>query len=545
MTSQQTGNRPQDSKRVSLDNFYRAGLTPEQDAIVWKTAARHLLIVFAVALAVRAPYYLDGFRPLNDGGMFALILDHLRVTGLRWPLFIDYNHLHIPLEYPPLGFYFSVLATYLPMQNTLLVMTWLPLLFNLATVAAAYFIAQEVFEDPFLRMMTAVVYSVIGWSAMWLTMGGGITRSPGEFFALASIALFLRSCNRRSLRFAMLAGVFGGLTVMTHLESSVLIVASLPFLAAVFPRPLENLARLVVAGCVGTFVALPWILWIWTHLGFGPMVNALHSGADPMHYVFSLWVVVAAALILSWAAHFPYVMWFVVELFILRRNPHTHNVVIRSIILVWIASVLVALFPRFLRSLSWKRAVTAVIAVAMALPMSGIILWHSDRLQNLKKNPRAQLSVPEREAMQAVPSYAAPGARFIVLSERTEAWYLDFPSEWFPYYSGRQCLNTVQGREWLPDRDFAHAVEISSSLFSLEAVRTFDQMVFTSRPDYLMVIHPMDENHEALTRTYQILTQPAPVYKNQDVEVFAFDKAKLQAAAAKYAAATSGNAIPR
>ncbi len=544
MDFEATGTPTRNQQRVSLTDLYRAGLTPAQDTFVWKTVGLHLLVAVAVAVAVRLPYYRDGWRPLNDGGMFALLLDQLREHGLRWPTYIDYNHLHLPLGYPPLGFYLGVLATYLPMQNTQLVMTWLPLLFNLATVVAAYFIAYEVFADPFQRLMTAVVYAIIGWSSMWLTMGGGITRSPGEFFALTAIALFLRACNRQSWKITVFCGIFGGLTLLTHLECSVLLVVSLPVLALSFPRRWQNLYRMVAAGAVGTLVALPWIFWVWTHLGFAPLVNAFHSGFDTAHYDFSVLLIVAAGVLFAWAAHFPYVLWLVTEFLLMRRNPNTHSVVIRAIILVWVASVIVVLFSRVSRSLWWQRAVAAALAVAMALPMLGTIQKKNDRLEDLATNVRAQLSPTEIAAMQAVPNYTAPDARFIVLSQRTEYWFEDSASEWFPYYSGRQCLNTAQGREWLPNRDFARAVKVSGSLMSLGVSPNFDDLIYYSKPDYLMIVYPLDENHQAIAQIYRRLTRPIPLYKNYDAEVLAFDPEKLSAAATKYAAATGG-AIPK
>lgn len=519
--------------RLDLRSLYRAGLTAEEDRIEWKTVARHLAIVFAVALALRLPYYMDGLRPLNDGGMFALLLDWMRTHHLQWPTHLDYNRLNIPMGYPPLGFYLAALATSLPGQGTLLVMTWEPLLFNLATIAAAYFIAHEVYKDPFLRLLTALVYSVVGWTCMWLIMGGGITRSPGEFFCLLGIAMFLRSCNRQSMKLATVTGVLGGLTLLTHLECILMLVISLPVLAVCFPRPLANLGRMMYAGCVGVVITIPWLLWMWTHIGFGPMINALHSGYGNTNFDFTLPLLLVVAVILAWAARFPFLIWLMAEFIGIRRNPATHSIVIRAIIIAWIATVLVMVFFRFVRSPRWQKVLTAALALAMAIPMPSILDKRTDRLADLVANTRAQLSSDEREAMQAVPLYTRPEARFVVLSERTENWFMDFEAEWFPYYANRHCMNTAQGREWLPNRDFQRATNIETSLIALSPPPNFDTLIYDEQPDYLLVISPLDENHQAVVGIYQRVTVPTPVYKNRSVAVYAFDKEKLRAASAR------------
>ena len=55
------------------------------------------------------PSSLAGFA-INDGGMFAVMVDDLRANGYALPAFTTYNHLDIPFAYPPLGFYLGALA---------------------------------------------------------------------------------------------------------------------------------------------------------------------------------------------------------------------------------------------------------------------------------------------------------------------------------------------------------------------------------------------------------------------------------------------------
>ena len=55
------------------------------------------------------PTMLAGFA-INDGGMFAVMVDDLRTSRYMLPVFTTYNHLNIPFAYPPLGFYLGRIA---------------------------------------------------------------------------------------------------------------------------------------------------------------------------------------------------------------------------------------------------------------------------------------------------------------------------------------------------------------------------------------------------------------------------------------------------
>ena len=71
------------------------------------------------------PTLLSGFA-INDGGMFAVMVDDLKVSHYLLPEFTTYNHLNIPYAYPPLGFYLGRLAADLFGLSAAQVVRWVP-----------------------------------------------------------------------------------------------------------------------------------------------------------------------------------------------------------------------------------------------------------------------------------------------------------------------------------------------------------------------------------------------------------------------------------
>src|SRR5512138_2204762 len=90
-----------------------------------------LIIVLAILLGafVRfSPTSLAGFA-INDGGMFAVMVDDLKASRYGLPVFTSYNGLNIPYAYPPLGFYFGRIAADLFGLSAPEVLRWLPAFF--------------------------------------------------------------------------------------------------------------------------------------------------------------------------------------------------------------------------------------------------------------------------------------------------------------------------------------------------------------------------------------------------------------------------------
>ncbi|MES4787073.1 MAG: hypothetical protein C4294_16035, partial [Nitrospiraceae bacterium] len=185
-----------------------------------------LAIAFAVGvgLFVRAFYVLSQDFPLNDGGLFYVMVQELKQAQYRLPVFSSYNFSEIPFGYSPLGFYLAALLTDLTPLSLLDIFRWLPLALTSATIVAFMFLARAILPSTMTVVAAVVAFALIPRSFLWLLMGGGITRSLGFLFAILSLHQMYLLYTQRQWRFALWATLFSGLTVLSHLGTA-------PFLA--------------------------------------------------------------------------------------------------------------------------------------------------------------------------------------------------------------------------------------------------------------------------------------------------------------------------
>ena len=89
-----------------------------------------LLLLIAILLGgiVRfMPPAMAGF-PVNDGGMFYVMVEELKANHFLLPVFTQYNLAHIPFAYPPFGLYITALLSSLLHIPALDIIRWLPAL---------------------------------------------------------------------------------------------------------------------------------------------------------------------------------------------------------------------------------------------------------------------------------------------------------------------------------------------------------------------------------------------------------------------------------
>src|SRR5512146_601966 len=117
---------------------------------------------------------MAGF-PVNDGGLFYVMLRAVQANGLRIPEYVKYNGLNIPFAYPPLGFYAGALAGKLLGWDEISVLRWLPAIVLIGTLPAFYWLAKEVLGTSWKAGTATLLFAFTPRAITWQIMGGGLT----------------------------------------------------------------------------------------------------------------------------------------------------------------------------------------------------------------------------------------------------------------------------------------------------------------------------------------------------------------------------------
>jgi hypothetical protein len=90
-------------------------------------------VIFILGAAVRLAPIVSLEYPLNDGGLFAQLVDDLLTNCFRLPEFTTYNQGGIPYAYPPLSFYLAASLVRLLPVSTITGVRLLPAIVSLLT----------------------------------------------------------------------------------------------------------------------------------------------------------------------------------------------------------------------------------------------------------------------------------------------------------------------------------------------------------------------------------------------------------------------------
>ena len=122
------------------------------------------LTIFLSVILRFFPGLMAGF-PLNDGGMFLVMLRELKTNHFLIPAFTSYNYSNIPFAYPPFGFYAGALLSVIGIPD-LQILRWLPVLINILTIPAFFLFAETLLEDRPRAAIATVFYALS--SRLWL-----------------------------------------------------------------------------------------------------------------------------------------------------------------------------------------------------------------------------------------------------------------------------------------------------------------------------------------------------------------------------------------
>lgn len=267
------------------------------------------------------PGPLAGF-PINDGGMFAVMMRDLRVNNFALPVFTTYNYSDIPFAYPPLGLYLGALFEWIGLSE-IQVLIWLPAFLTVATIPLFYLLSLALLENRPRAAVATVFFALAPGNYVWYLMGGGLTRALGAVLFLLSLYFVYRTFKESSWRLAIYSALSCALTILSHPQAALLLVMG----CAVFwlfhgLSRTSSVKAFVIA--FGAFVLTsPWWGVVASYHGFGVFFSAVQSG----NLTVSLSALFASLLARQTIIPFSTVLWCLGLLWALRVR--------RFDILVW------------------------------------------------------------------------------------------------------------------------------------------------------------------------------------------------------------------
>ena len=432
-------------------------------------------LIFFLALLLGAfarfnPNLLASF-PLNQGGMFAVMVNDLKANQYILPVFTTYNHLRIPFAYPPFGFYAGGMISDLLGLNTLQVLRWVPAFFASLSIPAFYLLASRLLRTKFHAALATVFFALMPRALSWFVSGGGLTRAPGQFFMLLTIAAAVKLYKENHRADVFWAGLFAGLTIMSHPEAAVHMIASVILLWALIARTRATFIKLIGVGLVSLIVTAPWWVTVIQYHGIEPLLNAAQTGQKSLavlnlisfnftEEVFTTLIAVLGLIGLARGLfHKEYVLplWLALPFLIEGRSA----VLPAAIPLAMLAAIglidviLTGLNDRLMQKTEDTGRVSAVesgVLIYVLLYLFFSIYQFGAALS------ASSLSSSDREAMEWVHQNTPHGSRFLVLTG-TNSISCDMVLEWFPALADRQSLYTVQGTEWTQGSNFVSYVQ--------------------------------------------------------------------------------------
>lgn len=463
----------------------------------WATLILFLAILLGTFLRFN-PTLLAGFA-VNDGGMFAVMVDDLRANHYLIPAFTTYNVSNIPFAYPPLGFYFGALTVDLFKISSVQVVRWIPALFASLSIPAFCFLSLRLFKDKYHASLSTLFFAFMPRAFFWFVMGGGLTRAPGQFFILLALGMIVRLYDESHKRDIFLAGLFGGLAVLSHPEAAVHTAMSAVFLWLVLSRKRVAFLQSILVGIIVLAVTAPWWVTVIRYHGFAPLLSALQTGENSLaifHLVFfafteepfmTIIAVLGLIGIIQRLIRRDYLLplWTMIP-FLAAGRSATNLVIVPLAMLAavgWVDVLLPGLQASVKRDSEQSVQVSSIernVLVYLLLYMVFSAYQFGFQLSS------AALQKSEYDAMGWVNQNTPEGSRFLVLSGGTSV-ACDSISEWFPALTGRQSLFTVQGTEWAKGDEFKPFIREAVALQNCarETPACIDQLIDPSKYDYV------------------------------------------------------------
>ncbi len=418
------------------------------------------------------PPAISGF-PINDGGLFSVMIKAIQSNHFGLPAYFQYNGKEIPFAYPPLAFYVGAAVSNLSRLSVIEVVRWLPAVILVGTIPAFYTLSKAILDSSFGAGLATLMFAFTPRGMTWTIMGGGLTRSLGLLFLLLSLASIYRLFVRPSKKYLIASIVFSALVVLSHPEATIHTIAFALLFWVFMGRSKEGIANALVVALGTLILSSVWWIPMLRRYTFTPFLAAAQTGSQSLlslFYPFLLTLtdepfltVVAVLGLIGFVAcigrrNLLLPIWYFLPYLVDPRSAATYamiplallaGVALSDVILPGLAKIGGSTNPANDEIVRSRWYVSFVIV--LGIYMLGGSLYFGTQIAG------TALSKANRIAIDWIHDNTPKDSRFLVMTGEDEI-FCDSLQEWFPVLSERVSVTTIQGDEWLPDKAYATAV---------------------------------------------------------------------------------------
>jgi 4-amino-4-deoxy-L-arabinose transferase-like glycosyltransferase len=402
--------------------------------------------------------FYNAFRfpmPLGYGGLYAQMAEQIASTGVLLPHEVPYyGPGGIPFAYPPLAFY--IMAPFLKLGiSAITYLRFIPPLFSLLSLIPLFLLVENLSNSRASAMLSVMFVALSPELYVMHTWAAGAVRALAFFLLLSGAYLLQRSLQERKLSLGMLAGVFLGLTILTHLFYGFFLVLLTICWVVAYPRK-HSWASLLILGSTASLVAGPWLYMMISRYGMDIFQNAFASH-DNSAFIY-LFNELSADSFFDWVAgkfsgisSSPISILFIglglVHLLANRQFGIPVALLVSLLILspegnrfiIFLGSILFGVSLLLVQG--WFGAIKWLYFSILMVLMIGLIQNGLHGLQRMYQSPPT-LRPSAFELSRYVQNNTSPNSRYLFVTGQAEA-------EWFPYLLQREPFVSKWGSEWL------------------------------------------------------------------------------------------------
>jgi len=415
--------------------------------LIWVSGVFLISLVFLFYNAFRFSF------PLGYAGMYSLMAYQISVNNFRLPLEVPfYGPGGTPFAYPPFALY--LMAIFLKMKISIIsYLRFAPPVFSFLGLVPLYLFVKDITNSRLAAGLSVVYVAFSPLLYISQTWSAGIVRSLAFLLMLSFLFIANKAILEENLTLGVIAGVFGGLTILTHLFYAL-------FLGLwVFGWFIPNLNRLpwkIYLSIFGvmTLVVSPWLVLVSSRYGLEIYGNIFfshnndsfmnifrqpeiisglfYSKIAPLSLPISSFVLVNLGVVyVIISRKLDFLLTILLSLFILTNEGTPAFILLEGIL--YGSGIL--LIIKAIRNKIWMKS---LILMGYAFVNLQIIFYGCQQIMQMSPG----LNTSQFDVKNYVQENFPTDVRYLAITERIDA-------EWFPYLLQREPFLSPWGSEWL------------------------------------------------------------------------------------------------